>query len=254
MTGFRTPRPPTFERVEDEQRHRKERLAAAFRLFGRMGFGDGAAGHITVRDPGRPDPFWVNPFGQSFRHVSVSDLVLVGPDGAVVEGDNPVAFAALTIHAAVHNARPDAVAVAHAHSFWGKTFSMLGRPLAPLSQDACAFFEHHSLHDTYTGVVLEAGEGEALARALGPNKAVILRNHGLLTVGGTLDACAWWFISMETCCHSQLAAEASASAPIEVPPEHARLTASQVGSERWGWFSFQPLWDWIAAEEPDLFD
>src|SRR6266508_5460947 len=81
---------PEFKSVDDERRHRKERLAAAFRLFGRFGFDEGVAGHITARDPERLDHFWVNPFGMPFSHIRVSDRLLVNESGAVVEGAAPV--------------------------------------------------------------------------------------------------------------------------------------------------------------------
>src|SRR2546423_5094915 len=100
---------PTFDSVEAERLHRKQRLAAAFRLFGRFGFDEGVAGHITARDPGDGDRFWVNPFAKNFKHIRVSDLLLVNRDGEVVEGDAPVNQAAFAIHSQVHEARPDIV-------------------------------------------------------------------------------------------------------------------------------------------------
>src|SRR5215203_3066058 len=79
--------PPTFATVEDERLERKQKLAGALRIFGRLGFGEGVAGHITARDPEFPDCFWVNPFGYSFRHIKSSDLILLDHDGQVVYGD-----------------------------------------------------------------------------------------------------------------------------------------------------------------------
>ena len=244
---------PTFESVEDERRHRKERLAAAFRLFGRFGFDEGVAGHITARDPELTDHFWVNPFGLNFSHIRVSDLILVNDKGEVVEGGAPVNTAAFAIHSQVHAARPDVVAAGHAHSIYGKSWSTLGRLLDPLTQDACAFYEDHALFDDYTGVVLDPEEGKRIAHALGDKKAVILRNHGLLTVGHSVDEAAWWFITMERSCQAQLLAEA-AGKPVLIDDDQARLTASQVGSHAGGWFSFQPLYAKITREQPDLFD
>ena len=135
--------PVVHETVEEERRHRKEKLAGALRVFGRLGFGEGVAGHITVRDPEFLDHFWVNPFGLSFRHMRVSDLLLVNHQGDVVYGAAPVNRAAFVIHAAIHQARPDVVAAAHAHSSYGKSFSSLGIPLAPITQDACVFYDDH---------------------------------------------------------------------------------------------------------------
>jgi ribulose-5-phosphate 4-epimerase/fuculose-1-phosphate aldolase len=244
---------PTFDTVEEERQHRKERLAAAFRLFGKFGFDEGVAGHITARDPEHLDHFWVNPFGMSFSHIRVSDLILVNDQGTVVEGDAAVNAAAFAIHSQVHAARPDVVAAAHAHSIYGKSWSTLGRLLDPLTQDACAFYGDHALFDDYTGVVLDPEEGKRIAHAVGDGKAVILRNHGLLTVGHSVDEAAWWFITMERSCQAQLLAEA-AGTPVLIDEDSARLTASQVGSHISGWVSFGPLYAKITREQPDLFD
>jgi ribulose-5-phosphate 4-epimerase/fuculose-1-phosphate aldolase len=250
---LRIPTPPKFASVTQERQHRKERLAASFRLFAKFGFDEGVAGHITARDPELTDHFWVNPFGKHFGRMRVSDLVLVNEEGDIVEGNAGVNRAAFAIHSQVHAARPDVVAAAHAHSMYGKSWSTLGRLLDPITQDACAFYEDHSLFDDYTGVVFDPEEGARLAKALGQNKALILRNHGLLTVGNNVDEAVWWFITMERCCQSQLLAEAAGS-PISIDPEHARLTRHQVGSKNAGWFQFQPMWDMITQEHPDLFE
>src|SRR5436305_3783803 len=218
--------PPTFDSVEEERLHRKQRLAAAFRLFSRFGCDEGEAGHITARDPERPDHFWVNPFGRSFKQITVSDLILVDHDGRVVEGNRPVNRAAFAIHSQVHAARPDVVAAAHSHSLHGKAFSALGKLLDPITQDACAFYGDHALFDDYTGVVLDTEEGKRIAHTLGDAKAVILRNHGLLTVGHSVDEAAWWFITMERSCQVQLLAEA-AGTPVLIDPEMAALTQTQ---------------------------
>ncbi|HEY1635710.1 MAG TPA: class II aldolase/adducin family protein [Acidimicrobiales bacterium] len=247
------PLPPQFSSVEDERLHRKQRLAASFRLFSRFGFDEGVAGHITARDPERLDHFWVNPFGVHFGHIRVSDLILVNDKGEVVEGDYTVNTAAFAIHSQVHAARPDVVAAAHAHSIYGKSWSALGRKLDPITQDVCAFYGDHALFDDYTGVVLDLEEGKRLAHSLADSKAVILRNHGLLTVGQSVDEAAWWFITMERSCQAQLLAEA-AGKPVLIEEDMAKLTSTQVGSNIAGWFSFQPLYDRIVREQPDLLE
>jgi ribulose-5-phosphate 4-epimerase/fuculose-1-phosphate aldolase len=243
----------TFDSPAEERLYRKQRLAATFRLFSRFGFDEGVAGHITARDPEHLDHFWVNPFGMHFGHIRVSDLVLVDDRGAVIEGDAPVNTAAFVIHSQVHAARPDVVAAAHAHSVHGKAFSSLGRLLDPITQDVCAFYEDHAVFDDYTGVVVDLEEGKRIAHALGGNKAAILRNHGLLTVGHSVEEAAWWFITMERSCQAQLLASA-AGTPVLIDPDMARRTAGQVGSHAAGWFSFQPLFDRIVREQPDLLE
>ena len=242
---------PTFSSPDEERTHIKRRMAAAFRLFDRFGFNEGVAGHLTARDPENPDRFWVNPFGMSFGLIKTSDLILCDHDGRVVEGSWPVNRAAFAIHSQVHQARPDVQAAAHTHSTFGRAFSTLGRLLDPITQDACAFYGDHSLFDDFTGVVLDVDEGKRIAHALGSTKACILRNHGLLTAGTTVDEAAWWFITMERTCQVQLVAEA-AGTPVLIDEENAALTHSQVGSALAGWFSFQPLYDKIVADQPDL--
>ena len=133
------------------------------------------------------------------------------------------------------------------------TSTALGKTLDPLTQDACAFYDDHVLFDDFSGVVLENTEGERIAAALGDRKAAILQNHGLLTVGDTLDAAAWWYITMERSCQAQLMAEA-AGEPKLIEPEVAKHTFETVGSELAGWFSFQPLYDVITEEQPELLD
>ncbi|MFF8606952.1 class II aldolase/adducin family protein [Streptomyces sp. NPDC015346] len=251
--GVTLPLPPTFGSVEEERRYRKEQLAAGFRIFGRFGFSEGVAGHITVRDPENPDAFWVNPFGMSFSQIKASDLVLVDHQGTLLSGDRPVNRAAFVIHSRVHAARPDAVAAAHSHSLHGKAFSSLGVPLDPITQDACAFFEDHGIYDDYRGVVNELDEGDRVAKALGEHKAVILKNHGLLTVGHSVAEAVWWFVTMERSCQAQLLAMA-AGTPQLIDRETALITRGQVGTHLAGWFQARPLWDQITASDPDLFD
>jgi ribulose-5-phosphate 4-epimerase/fuculose-1-phosphate aldolase len=248
------PRPPSFDSADEERLHRKQKLAGALRIFGRFGFGEGVAGHITVRDPEFPDHFWVNPFGQSFRHMRVSDLVLVNHDGDVVYGDRQVNRAAFVLHSAIHQARPDVVAAAHSHSPYGKAFSSLGIPLAPLTQDACTFYEDQSVVTEQGGaVVFEIEAGRQVAAGLGPHKAAIHQNHGLFTVGETIDEAVFWFISLERSCQAQLAAMAAGTSQV-IRHEWASYTAEQNGTPWAGWFNFQPLWDEICRSDADLFD
>ncbi|MGW7519291.1 class II aldolase/adducin family protein [Streptomyces sp. NPDC054796] len=243
--------PPEHQSVAEERRHRKERLAAALRLFGRFGYDEGVAGHITARDPEFTDCFWVNPFGMPFQHITVSDLVLANEEGQVVEGRYHVNQAAFVVHSQVHQARPDVVAVAHSHSAHGRALSALCELLDPITQDACAFYEDHAFLNDYTGVAVDADEGRRIASALGPYKGVILRNHGLLTVGDTVDAAAWWFHQMERACGIQLAAKA-AGKPVLIDHRNAVATREQIGSDLVAWINYQSLYTGITREEPDL--
>jgi ribulose-5-phosphate 4-epimerase/fuculose-1-phosphate aldolase len=248
---------PPRATVEEERLYRKQRLAAGYRLFARNGFDMGGAGHITARDPEFPDQFWVNPAGVHFSRIRVSDLMLVSHEGEIVQPPanakprlNRAAFA---IHSELHKARPDVVAAAHSHSLYGKAWSALGRLLDPLTQDSAAFYDDHSLFTEFSGVVLDTSEGEKIAAALGPRKAVILQNHGILTVGQTVESAVWRYLALENACQVQLLAEA-AGQTRPMPPDVARHTAGQIGSEIGGVFAFQPYWDVVSEEEPDLFD
>lgn len=238
---------------EEVRLERKQKLAAAFRLFGKFGFDEGVAGHITARDPERLDHFWVNPFGVSFKQIKVSDLILVNHDGDIVEGTGLLNGAAFAIHSQIHKHLPHVTAAAHSHSVYGKAWASLGRSLDPITQDSCAFFEDHVVFNEFNGVVLDVEEGQKIATMLGKKKAAILQNHGLLTVGNTVEEAAWWYITMERSCQAQLMAEA-AGVPLRISNEVARGTRANVGSPMAGVFSFKPLYDVITAEQPDLFN
>lgn len=244
---------PASKGLTEERLHRQRQLVAAYRLFGKFGFEEGVAGHITVRDPELTDHFWVNPMGVSFKKITISQLLLVNHQGQVVQGQGLLNGAAFTIHSQVHMARPDVVAAAHAHSIYGKSWSTLGRLLDPITQDACAFYNDHALYDEFNGVVLDNQDGQQIGRCLGDKKAIILQNHGLLTVGETVEAAAWWFITMERSCQAQLLAEA-AGTPKLIPDHIAQSTHAAVGTAMAGMFQFKPLFDVIAAEQPDMFE
>ena len=244
---------PQPEDIGAVRQDRKNKLAGALRLFGKLGFDEGVAGHITVRDPELTDHFWVNPMGKSFKQMKVSDLLLVSHTGEVVQGSGLLNGAAFTIHSQLHMSNPAITAAAHSHSVYGKAFSSLGRKLDPLTQDSCAFYDDHVLFDVFSGVVLDNTEGKKMAAALGDCKAAILQNHGLITVADSIDAAAWWYITLERSCQAQLLAEA-AGKPILIEHDVALQTRETVGSALAGWFSFQPLYDVITAEQPDLLE
>jgi ribulose-5-phosphate 4-epimerase/fuculose-1-phosphate aldolase len=190
-------------------------MVAAFRHWHREGYIEGMSGHISARDPEFPNAFWTNPLGRHFGLLKTSDMVLVNLDGEVVGGNRirPVNSAGFLIHASVHKARPDAHAVCHAHSVHGRAWSVFGQRLEMITQDACKFYgKAHAVYNSYGGVVLAQEEGERIAEALGPEgKGCILRNHGLLTVGQTVDEAAFLFLSMERSCQIQLLAESASS-------------------------------------------
>jgi ribulose-5-phosphate 4-epimerase/fuculose-1-phosphate aldolase len=160
--------------------------------------GEGASGHLTSRDPVDPSSFWVNPYGLHFSLMTSSDLLLVSHAGVVLSGGHPSRqkynAAAWVIHSAIHSARPDVQSVVHAHSPSGKAFSTLGRELPMYTQDAAAFWGDLGLYHHHGGVVLSEDESGQIVQALGGKKAVILQNHGLLTVGGCIESALAWFM------------------------------------------------------------
>lgn len=251
--GLTFPEPPRFDDPQAERLHRKQRLAACLRIFSMHGFDAGIAGHISCRDAVQTDHFWVNPLAVHFSRVKVSDLVLVDHHGRIVEGRHPVNAAAFSIHSRIHLARPEVMAAAHSHSLYGTTYASLGKPIPPITQEACAFYQDHAVMQAYNGIASELSEGEAIARALGPAKAAICRNHGLFTVGQTVEEAVFWFLRMERACEQTLLATA-AGQPVEVDEATALMTRKQVGSPKAGWFGLQPLVDKVLAEHPDLLD
>ena len=242
-----------FANPAEERRNQLEKLVAGFRLFDYFGFNEGVAGHITYRDPEFNDHFWVNPLGVHFSQIKISDLLLVNHDGEVVQGNRPVNVAAFAIHSRLHKARPDVNAAAHSHSMYGRTFSSLGKLLDPITQDSCAFYERQAMYDHFSGVVEETEEGDRIANSLGDKQVIILKNHGILTTGSSVDIALWYFLSMEKCCQSQLMAEA-AGKPTLIPHEVAIKTRGFIANDVALWASFQPLFDMIVSAQPDLLD
>ena len=250
---FNIPMPPTFDDPMAQRAYEKQRLAAGFRAFALHGFDEGLAGHITQRDCIEPETFWVNPLGVHFAHIKASDLVRVDHEGNIIEGNSAINLAAFAIHSRIHHARPDVNAVAHAHTTYGRAFSALGKPLAPISQDACVFYENHSVFDIFTGVVAELDEGDMIAESLGNGLGTILKNHGLLTVGKSVDAAVANFVMMDSCCHSQLLAQAAGELEL-IGHDIAVKTRNANGHDLVTWGNFQPLYQLLLAQDSSFLD
>ncbi|CAI7626096.1 unnamed protein product [Penicillium manginii] len=236
--------PPTFDNVNDTRTYLKQHLAAAFRVFARQGFDEGVAGHISLRDPGNPEHFWINPLSTHFSQIRVSDLVLVSENGEVLpEGaQSAINGPAFAIHSAIHRARPDLNAACHAHSVYGKAFSCFGRQIEMLYQDALRFYNDLAVYPRYGGTVLTAEEGDRIAKALGPTcRSVILQNHGMITCGQTVDEAAFLFIALDRCCHAQLLANAA-----------AEFAHKKSGNSNKMWLAFQPYYDQVVKDDPKL--
>jgi L-ribulose-5-phosphate 4-epimerase len=251
--------PPVFNDVAAERRHRKERLAAGFRLLAKFGLTTGVAGHITARDPERLDHFWVNPLMMPFSQIKASDLVLVNDEGAVVEGDALVNAAAFAIHSQIHKANPQLNAACHSHSPWGRPWSATGRLVEPTSQDACAFYGSQALVGDFSGVVFELDVGERIGMAFRqPSEAAagvtvaVHANHGHVTAGETVDEAVYWFILFEQMCQSQMRLEATNRPYHVLDHDTAVKTNQQTGSHYVGWIGFQGMYAEIVSAQPDL--
>ncbi|GAP90997.2 putative class ii aldolase protein [Rosellinia necatrix] len=217
--GMVMPGIPTFPSYVAERRHILTHMAATFRFFARSGFTEGQSGHISVRDPEHPSLMWMNPLGRHFGMLTAGDMICLDIETGRVAGGNtsrPANSAGYLIHSAVHKRRPDDVhAVCHAHSNAGRAWSVFARPLEMLTQDVCNFHGAHAVYARYGGIVFGAAEGEAIAAALGPaHKGLVLLNHGLLTVGATVDEAGFLFGLLDRACDVQLRAEAAAAAGL----------------------------------------
>ncbi|KAL8797136.1 MAG: hypothetical protein Q9195_000603 [Heterodermia aff. obscurata] len=206
---------PSFQSKEEKRQWQLEHMAGAFRIFARHGYTEGLAGHISVRDPIEEEAFWINPLGVHFGMLKASDMILVHlRTGEILVGGStrrPINATGFHIHAAIHKARPDVQAICHAHGIHGRAWSAFARPLEMLNQDVCNLFRAHSVYSQYGGLALDGEEGTRIADALGTGKGCILMNHGLLTVGSTVDEAAFLFRLMEKSCEVQLLAEAAAA-------------------------------------------
>ena len=161
-------------------------LATAYRLFGALRWGELGDGHITCRDTEKPDHMWLLRHRVVFERAQPSDLVLVAPDGSAVDQDGRPARinnTAYHIHHPIHAARPDVTAAAHVHTHWGTPFAAERRMIEPLTQESALFIDDHALFDDEEVQILSCDGGKRIAVALGESRAVILANHGLLTVG-----------------------------------------------------------------------
>jgi ribulose-5-phosphate 4-epimerase/fuculose-1-phosphate aldolase len=254
--GLKFPEVASFTSHADERRHRQQRLVAACRAFAEHGLDYGFAGHLTIRDPETPQLYWTNPMAVHFADVKLSNLILADHDGRVVKGDYAINRAGFVLHAAVHEMHPDIVAMCHAHTVYGVAYAALGRPLPPVTQDACAFFEDHVVITDEGGkVAVEEKAGHKVAAAFKGVRAAIHQNHGLLTASRhSIDAAAFWFIALERCCRQQLMIDASGVPPKLIPADKARYSREHVGSEYIGWLHFQPIHDRLVRTQPDMFD
>jgi len=224
LHDVKDPRPS----MNPDERRVREDLAAAYRLVAHYGMDDSIYTHISARVPGAQDQFLINPFGMLFRDITASSLVKIDLEGRILDNSphdvNPAGF---TIHSAIHSARHDAACVLHTHTVAGVAVSSLAGGLRPCNQWALQFYNRVVYHD-FEGIALDPGERARLVADLGPAaRALILRNHGLLTLGRTVSEAFILMLNLERACRVQVAIE-SCSEPVHpVPAEICEKTAQQ---------------------------
>lgn len=184
-------------------------------------------------------------------------MILANEHGTIIEGEQPINAAAFAIHSEVHKARPDVTAACHAHSVAGKAFAAFGRHLDMITQDSLRFYKSHAVYAQFGGSVLDCEEGQRIAAALGTGKAVILQNHGLLTVGESVDEAAFWFMSLDRTCQAQLLVDAATAGSGQkaklIGEAEAEFTYQQVGLPAKGWLAFQSYYDEMLAKTKGTF-
>lgn len=217
-------------------------LAAAYRLVARFGWDDIVFTHISARVPGEEDVFLINPYGMTFEEITASSLVRVNHHGEKLDDSPyPVNPAGFTIHSAVHAARPDAQCVLHTHSLNGVAVSAQAGGVLPLSQQSIFVLASLAYHD-YEGVALRDDEKPRLVADLGRANYLMLRNHGLLTVGRTVADAFLAMYFFETVCSIQIRAQSGGGRLLEVPPaiidtamEQARVVTQGLGAGALAW-------------------
>jgi ribulose-5-phosphate 4-epimerase/fuculose-1-phosphate aldolase len=246
------PCPPAPDHVPSE-RELREDLAAAYRLIALFGMTDLVFTHLSVRLPGDGHRFLVNPYGLLFEEITASSLVAVDSEGAPAQETSwPVNPAGFVIHSAVHRERPDAACVMHTHTLAGMTVAAQTGGLQPLSQLSIEFHGEIGIHD-YEGIAADDNldERQRLIRDLGDGHALILRNHGLLTVGRTVAEAFYWMYYLEQACRIQVAAQ-STGVPLSIPPDAvvARTARQFSGETDKGWLPWQALRRKLDREQP----
>ncbi len=184
-------------------------LAACYRIVAMHGWDDLVFTHISARVPGPEEHFLINPYGMLFEEITASSLVKVGIDGEKVgDSSHPINPAGFVIHSAVHHARQDVACVLHTHTRAGVAVSAQVEGLLPLSQISLFPYSTLAYHD-YEGIALNDAEKPRLVADLGEKHALILRNHGLLTVGATIPDAFLMMYALETACQTQIMAQSS---------------------------------------------
>lgn len=219
--------PSVRDKVSEAEWRARVDLACAYRVVDHYGWTNVISNHISLRVPGDDEHFLINPHGLMYDEVTASSLLRIDLDGnKVMDSKFEVNRAGFVIHAAIHRARPDITCAIHTHTEAGMAVSAQKDGLLPLTMAAIRFYERIAYHD-YEGVVLDLDEQASLVQHLGNHYAMILRNHGLLTLGRNLGEAFYLMYNLEKACRSQLAAMAG-GAELRIPPHDVlRKSAEQ---------------------------
>lgn len=208
------------ERYSETEWEARVSLAATYRMVARLGLDDMIYNHISLRVPGERDQFLINPYGLLFSEITASSLVKIDTRGNKIEDtDYSVNVAAFVIHAAVHKSRDDAHCVLHTHSDASTAVSGQPEGLLPLSQFAMRFYNRQGFHD-YEGVAIDLAEQQRIVVHLADNPVMLMRNHGILTVGRTPGEAFMLLYYFERAAKIQLAMQAATASgvPLVLPP------------------------------------
>lgn len=250
VTAFRAPKPME----EIDEREARIQLAACYRLIAHFGMADLVYTHISARVPGQHDHFFINPYGLMFHEITASSLVKIDHEGNVVEETpHPVNKAGFVIHSAIHAARPDVNCVLHTHTRAGVAISCLEQGLLPLNQISLFFHDRLAYHD-YEGISLDLDERERLVADLGDHRAMILRNHGLLTAGRSVPEAFEVMYYLEMSCKIQVDVMATGGKMVLPPIPVQEKTASQFQRDTTGLRAWPALLRLLDAKDPSYRD
>jgi L-fuculose-phosphate aldolase len=196
----------------------RETLVDAGRVLVSEDLGDYVAGHVTARLPGEAERFLMKPAAIGLDEMTPDNLVTVDIEGTKVAGDMP-RHSEVFIHTEIMRARPDIQSVVHAHPPHAVAFSSLGRPLLPVGNDGTIFGGGLPIFSETTDLIITPARGQAVARCLGENFALILRNHGIVTAGRTIEEAVFLAIKLEKACRIQMLAEAAGGPKLFVKEE-----------------------------------
>jgi ribulose-5-phosphate 4-epimerase/fuculose-1-phosphate aldolase len=222
--------------VSPEEWEARVELAACYRLVDRYGMTDLIYNHITARIPGTEDELLINLYGLLYKEITASSLVRIDLEGNILwkpRTDYGINKSGYVIHGAIHRARPDVRCVIHTHTRAGMAVAAMKCGLLPLSQTAMRFVGHIGYHD-YEGPAIDLAERERLVRDLGGHDAMILRSHGLLTCGATVQQAFNTLYQLEMSCRAQVDAMAARTDLLVPPAEVLERTAHlyQPGTRR----------------------